>query len=184
MTRRTLPAACSIDCGAVVRLSLQIDAASKNHTREIQGRRMPLSYRRRFRHDGTHHGHAFERGDGLFRATHRHIFAGLPEENALRRFVVKLSRQASRSITTRRVKMAARKQSCVCFGVAEKRIEAVIRAQSLHTIEAVTNACNAGAGCRSCHPLIEDILEDYWRAKRAGTIFAAETNDHTATSDS
>jgi NifU-like protein len=52
---------------------------------------------------------------------------------------------------------------CTCFGVSEKSIERVIHTGSLHTTEQVTRACNAGGGCGSCHPLIEDILEDYWR---------------------
>jgi NifU-like protein len=54
---------------------------------------------------------------------------------------------------------------CTCFGVSEKSIERVIRARSLRTIREVTRACNAGGGCHSCHPLIEDILEDYWRTE-------------------
>lgn len=54
---------------------------------------------------------------------------------------------------------------CTCFGVSEKAIERAIRAHSLHTISQVTRACNAGGGCHSCHPLIEDILEDYWRTE-------------------
>ena len=49
---------------------------------------------------------------------------------------------------------------CTCFGVSEQRIEREVRAKSLTTIAAVTLACNAGAGCRSCYPLIEDILEE------------------------
>lgn len=52
---------------------------------------------------------------------------------------------------------------CTCFCVPEKTIERVIEAGALRTIEQVTRACNAGGGCRSCHPLIEDILEDHWR---------------------
>lgn len=52
---------------------------------------------------------------------------------------------------------------CTCFGVSEKAIEHVIQERALHTIEQVTRACHAGGGCRSCHPLIEDILDDYWR---------------------
>jgi NifU-like protein len=52
---------------------------------------------------------------------------------------------------------------CTCFGVSERSIERVIHTRSLQTIEQVTRACNAGGGCGSCHPLIEDILEDYWR---------------------
>ena len=52
---------------------------------------------------------------------------------------------------------------CTCFGVSEKRIEQAISEKSLRTVREVTRACNAGGGCQSCHPLIEEILEDYWR---------------------
>lgn len=54
---------------------------------------------------------------------------------------------------------------CTCFGVSELSIENAIRMRSLRTIEQVTRACNAGGGCRSCHPLIEDILDDFWRSR-------------------
>jgi NifU-like protein len=47
---------------------------------------------------------------------------------------------------------------CTCFGVSERTIETEIQARGLRTIAEVTRACNAGAGCRSCHCLIEDIL--------------------------
>ena len=52
---------------------------------------------------------------------------------------------------------------CTCFGVSEKVIESEVRARSLESIEDVTRACNAGAGCRSCYSLIQDILDDYER---------------------
>jgi NifU-like protein len=52
---------------------------------------------------------------------------------------------------------------CTCFGVSEKSIESVIHTRSLRTVEQVTRTCNAGGGCQSCRPLIEDILDDYWR---------------------
>lgn len=48
---------------------------------------------------------------------------------------------------------------CTCFGVSENTIEQEIKNGSLRTIAEVTKACNAGAGCRSCYSLIEDILE-------------------------
>ena len=48
---------------------------------------------------------------------------------------------------------------CTCFGVSERTIENEIQTKQLDSIAAVTRACNAGAGCRSCYPLIEDILE-------------------------
>ena len=48
---------------------------------------------------------------------------------------------------------------CTCFGVSEKTIEDAIRSNALSTIEDVTRTCNAGAGCRSCYPLIQEILD-------------------------
>ncbi len=182
--------ACSINCGAVVRLSLQIDAASQKITRanfKAAGCRyliaaasataelitdMPLNEAKAF----------------SAQAINIHFAGGLPEDK------MRCAALCCEALATSLAGYyhAAREEwsgdealICVCFGVAEKRIEAVIRAQSLHTIEAVTNACNAGAGCRSCHPLIEDILEDYWRTRNAQEqFFAAETIDHAATSDS
>jgi len=52
---------------------------------------------------------------------------------------------------------------CTCFGVSEHTIVRAIQTGGLHTNAQVTNATNAGAGCRSCCPLIQDILEVYWR---------------------
>jgi NifU-like protein len=48
---------------------------------------------------------------------------------------------------------------CTCFGVSEETIEAVIISQALHTVDEVTDACNAGGGCGSCQPLIQEILD-------------------------
>lgn len=59
---------------------------------------------------------------------------------------------------------------CTCFGVSEKTIEHVIRTRSLGTVEQVTRACHAGGGCQSCHPLIVDILDDYWRTVEAESL--------------
>jgi len=59
---------------------------------------------------------------------------------------------------------------CTCFCVSEKTIEQVIEARSLHTVEQVTRACHAGGGCQSCHPLITDILDDYWRTVEAQSM--------------
>ena len=50
---------------------------------------------------------------------------------------------------------------CTCFGVSERMIENEIQIKNLSTIAEVTQACNAGAGCRSCYPLIEDILAEH-----------------------
>ncbi len=52
---------------------------------------------------------------------------------------------------------------CTCFSVSEQTIERKITAGDLRTIAEVTRASNAGAGCRSCYPLIEDMLSQHWR---------------------
>jgi len=52
---------------------------------------------------------------------------------------------------------------CSCFCVSERTIEREIEQHRLSTIAEVTRACRAGGGCRSCHPLIEDMLEDFQR---------------------
>ena len=49
---------------------------------------------------------------------------------------------------------------CTCFGVSERTIESEIQNKNLNTIAEVTRECNAGAGCRSCYSLIEDILDE------------------------
>jgi NifU-like protein len=54
---------------------------------------------------------------------------------------------------------------CTCFCVSERTIEREIQTRKLRTIEEVTAACRAGAGCRSCYPLIEDILDDCKRGE-------------------
>ena len=65
---------------------------------------------------------------------------------------------------------------CTCFGVSEKTIERIIESRSLRTVKEVTRACHAGGGCQSCHPLIVDILDDYWRTVEARSA-RAETRE-------
>lgn len=48
---------------------------------------------------------------------------------------------------------------CSCFCVSERTVEDAIQQGGLRTVAEVTTACRAGAGCRSCYSLIEDILE-------------------------
>ena len=47
---------------------------------------------------------------------------------------------------------------CTCFFVSEHTIEREIQTRGLTTVAEVTRACNAGAGCGSCHQLIQEIL--------------------------
>jgi NifU-like protein len=47
---------------------------------------------------------------------------------------------------------------CTCFFVSERTIEREIQSRGLTTVAEVTQACNAGGGCGSCHQLIQEIL--------------------------
>ena len=48
---------------------------------------------------------------------------------------------------------------CTCFFVSERTIEREIQTRGLTTVAEVTQACNAGGGCGSCHQLIQEILD-------------------------
>ena len=48
---------------------------------------------------------------------------------------------------------------CTCFCVSERTIEHEIQSKGLRSVVEVTRACNAGGGCGSCHPLIEEMLD-------------------------
>jgi len=48
---------------------------------------------------------------------------------------------------------------CTCFCVSERVIETEIAEKGLATVSEVIRACNAGGGCGSCHPLIQELLE-------------------------
>lgn len=47
---------------------------------------------------------------------------------------------------------------CTCFFVSERTIEREIQSRRLTTVAEVTESCNAGGGCGSCHHLIQEIL--------------------------
>jgi NifU-like protein len=53
---------------------------------------------------------------------------------------------------------------CTCFCVSERVIETEIAEKGLATVSEVIRACNAGGGCGSCHPLIEEMLDAAGRA--------------------
>ena len=48
---------------------------------------------------------------------------------------------------------------CTCFGVSEETIEKVIAENYCETVEEVSRKCNAGSGCGSCQPLIQEIID-------------------------
>ena len=47
---------------------------------------------------------------------------------------------------------------CTCFCVSERAIQLEIEQKGLSTVSEVIRACSAGGGCGSCHPLIEEML--------------------------
>jgi NifU-like protein len=48
---------------------------------------------------------------------------------------------------------------CTCFGISEETIEELVTKNSLECVEEVSMACNAGSGCGSCQPLIQEIID-------------------------
>lgn len=48
---------------------------------------------------------------------------------------------------------------CTCFGVTEERIEAVIRENSIGSVDDVSAVCNAGLGCGSCRMMIDEMID-------------------------
>ena len=50
---------------------------------------------------------------------------------------------------------------CKCMQVNENDIRLAIEQGDLDTIEQVTDACNAGGGCHSCHILIQLFIDEY-----------------------
>jgi len=67
---------------------------------------------------------------------------------------------------------------CYCFGISENKIRNIVRDNGLTEIEQVTNFCKAGGGCQSCHPSIEDIIEEVQKEKIAREHFAAHDIAH------
>jgi len=60
---------------------------------------------------------------------------------------------------------------CKCFAIDEVMIRDTIRANSLSSVEDVTNYTKAGGGCSSCHEGIENILVD--EMAQRGEVFVA-----------
>ncbi|MDT4967327.1 MAG: NifU-like protein [Acidobacteriota bacterium] len=157
----------SLVCGAVVRLSLAIDEGLQRVTQA------------RFRATGcgfliasasvlteTITDLAISRAASLPETAFTDWFDGLPEDRA---HCAALCRDALHAALANYHRATLNEWTgdealiCTCFGVSENSIERAIHTGSLRSVDGVTNTNGAGGGCGSCRPLIEDILEDYWR---------------------
>jgi len=54
---------------------------------------------------------------------------------------------------------------CKCFAIDEVMVRDTVRANSLSSVEEVTNYTKAGGGCSACHERIEDILSEEMEAR-------------------
>ncbi|MBT4259915.1 MAG: hypothetical protein HOD90_08380 [Nitrospina sp.] len=50
---------------------------------------------------------------------------------------------------------------CQCYQVNESTIRNTIAKNDLKNIDSVTEACEAGGGCHSCHILIQLFIDQY-----------------------
>ena len=54
---------------------------------------------------------------------------------------------------------------CYCFDVPDTVIRRTIRENDIEEVDQVTEICNAGGGCTSCHPDIEEMIDEYQQSK-------------------
>ncbi|HEV2915251.1 MAG TPA: iron-sulfur cluster assembly scaffold protein [Pyrinomonadaceae bacterium] len=163
--------ACSFACGAVVRISLKIDATRQTVT-DAKFKTLGCGYLIACASVLTEAVKELALGRAATLSTDAITdwFGSLPPE---RMDCAALCREALHAALadyhSARLEEWTGDEAliCTCFGVSENSIERAIHALALRTVEQVTRTCNAGGGCRSCHPLIEDILDDYWRARSA-----------------
>ena len=61
------------------------------------------------------------------------------------------------------------KMLCYCRNVDYGTVRAAIEETDASRIEQVMATCAAGTGCRTCHPEIQELIEEH-RAKRVGFL--------------
>lgn len=64
---------------------------------------------------------------------------------------------------------------CQCYQVKESTIRDVIAKDKLKDIDSVTEACEAGGGCHSCHILIQLFIDQY---QEKTTVMEDLVHDH------
>lgn len=164
----------SLVCGAALRLSLEIDAASQN-IRDAKFKAAGCGYliaaasvlTEMLKGVSLYEAVSLSEDGSLSRAIAERL-APLPTERAHCIALCSEALTAALDHYHRRARVEWTGEEaliCTCFCVSETAIEQAIDGRRLRTVEEVTKACNAGGGCHSCHPLIEDILDDYWRTE-------------------
>jgi NifU-like protein len=156
----------SFTCGAVVRVSLQIDEAQRIAEAKFKaagcGYLVASSSFLTEQIQGKTTGEAAALAQSPASAISGPL-GGFPEE---REHCAALACEALLSAISRYSDSVRDEWSgdealiCTCFCVSETTIEREIETKGLRTIADVTKACRAGGGCRSCYSLIEDILAD------------------------
>ena len=53
---------------------------------------------------------------------------------------------------------------CQCYQVNESTIRAAIEKDNLTEIEQVTESCDAGGGCHSCHILLQLFIDEHHKS--------------------
>jgi NifU-like protein len=170
----------SLACGAILRLSLKIDAASQRIT-DAKFKAVGCGYLVASASvlTETVRELAISRAAALSESAVADWLAPLPPD---KKHCAALCHEALHAALANYHRAAREEWTgdealiCTCFGIAEKTIEQTIQTRSLRTVKEVTRACNAGGGCQSCHPLILDILDDYWRTVEARAT-SAETRE-------
>jgi NifU-like protein len=157
----------SFTCGALLRLSLRIDARTQKITdAKFKATGCGFLIANASVLTETVKDLGVGRAARLSESEIADWFGGLPDNRTL---CARLCREALHAAlanyhaATREEWTGEEALICTCFCVSEKSIESAIKTRSLRSVEQVTRACNAGGGCGSCRPLIEEILDDHWR---------------------
>jgi len=154
----------SPECGAVVQVSISVDDAQI--IREIKFKSAGCSVLVAAASILTEAAKGITTADAASLAQHpmAEIIQSLSEEGIERTQCANLANKALLSAITRYSDSVRHEWEgdealiCTCFCVSERTIESEIQKSGLRTIKEVTRACRAGGGCRSCWPLIEDML--------------------------
>ena len=152
--------AASLECGAAIRVSIQIDETHR--VSQARFRAAGCSTLVSFSSMLTERVKYLAPADAALVAQHPEAIARGETENFQ---CAKLACDALLS-AIREYSDAAREEwegpeslICTCFCISQNAIEREIRTKSLTTVSEVTRACSAGGGCGSCHPLIEELLD-------------------------